>query len=83
MNAIAGAPAQPAPSVVPASVSWKVRPGDIVAHAFGEAGWQRSVCRGIRWSAAVQDPPLGARRCDDCDLLVNGAPGEITEAYGR
>lgn len=70
-------------TVVPPAIAWKVRPGDQVAHAFSAGpGWMRSVCRAVAWSAAVREPAEDATQCDDCALLVDGAPGEIMEAYG-
>src|SRR6266576_2169569 len=69
--------------VVPEHIDWKVRPGETIAHAFSSGpGWMRSVCRALSWTVALVDAPEGAEPCGDCALLVDGAPGEITEAYG-
>lgn len=74
------------PDAVPDHVAWKVRLGDQVAHAYSSGpGWMRSVCRAERWTvtlADVVDQASSFEICQDCALLVDGAPGEITEAFG-
>lgn len=66
------------------AVDWKVLPGETTAHAFRDGpGWMRSACGDVRWTVLIQEPTDGSLRCGDCGLLVEGAPGEITEAYGR
>jgi hypothetical protein len=61
-------------TVVPDEVAWKVRPGETTAHAFSAGpGWQRSVCREVRWTVAVQEPPEDATPCPDCWELIAGA----------
>lgn len=74
----------PSPTPEPTHTSWKVRPGELVAHAFPSNGaWMRSVCRRERWTVVLEDAPEAADPCGDCALLVDGAPGEIMEAFGR
>lgn len=71
-------------SVLPDQVEWKVRVGERVAHAFSTGpGWIRSICRAERWTVALVERTEDVGECTDCALLVTGAPGEITEAYGR
>ena len=61
-------------TVVPDDVAWKVRPGEPTAHAFSRGpGWMRSVCRRVRWTASVQEPPEDAAPCNECWELVAGA----------
>ena len=68
---------------VPPSISWQVRPGDTVAHAYStSAGWMRSVCRAERWTVALDPAPADLERCNSCAILVDGSPGEISEAFG-
>lgn len=76
---------RPAPSPVPDEIEWKVRLGETVAHAYSSGpGWMRSVCRAERWTVLLADvvDENEVETCGDCALLVNGAPGEITEAFG-
>lgn len=72
----------PAP-VAPPTISWRIRPGESVAHAYSTAaGWMRSVCRAERWTVALDPAPDDLERCTSCAILVDGAPGEVTEAFG-
>jgi hypothetical protein len=77
----------PAPSqtvAAPLEYEWKSRPGDDVAHAFSRGpGFMRSVCRAERWTVLLDAEGDHHVRCGDCSLLLDGAPGEITEAFGR
>lgn len=76
-------PTPEAVGVVPDHIAWKVRLGDTVAHAFSSgSGWMRSVCRAERWTVALADAGADVETCGECALLVDGAPGEITEAFG-
>lgn len=74
----------PARAIVDTSpaVTWWQTPDGV--HAFpDEAGFTRSVCKRERWTVKVVAPADDAEHCPDCSLLVDGAPGEITESYGR
>jgi hypothetical protein len=68
----------------PAEPRWW-RGADGFDHAFGQIeGWMRSRCGDVRWTAALTPTLFGpSNACGTCDLLVNGAPGEIVEAYGK
>lgn len=75
----------PTPTVVPADVAWKARPGDDVAHAFSAGpGWMRSICRRERWVVVLR-PAVDEPRCFECaELLDNDGPagaGDSVEAY--
>ena len=81
---IAASTFTPTPPVAEAQ-EWLVRADEDVAHAFattGGAGWMWSRCRRIRLQANLKDAGEVVR-CSECELLVDGAPGEISEAYGR
>ena len=68
---------------VPVQTTWNARPGDTVAHAFSSGpGWTRSVCRKERWTVLWPVARAELEHCIDCALLVDGAPGEIVEAWG-
>jgi len=72
----------PTPPVEEA-IQWLYRPQDPEAHAFGEGrGWLRAKCRQIPLTIALLPTEADTVRCSECELLVDGAPGEITEAYG-
>jgi hypothetical protein len=73
------------PVVDAPAVTWRAIPEAAVAHAFRDSGpgWMTSVCRAERFSFRCSMVAEDFARCRDCDLLANGAPGEITEAYGR
>ena len=82
MSSIAPSTFTPTPPVEEA-IQWLHRPQDAEAHAFGEGrGWLRAKCRRIPLTIALVDASASFPRCADCALLVDGAPGEITEAYG-
>lgn len=68
----------------PVQYEWLVRREDGIAHAFAMTGpaWHFSRCTRVRFTAGLETPGPDAERCDDCDLLVDGAPGEISEAWG-
>lgn len=74
-----------AAAVVPETIAWKRPLGGPLVHAFSSGpGWMRSACRQERWTVTLVDEPEPTdARCPDCSLLVDGAPGEIAEAWGK
>jgi hypothetical protein len=58
---------------VPADITWRIRPGDDVAHAYSSGpGWMRSVCRAERWNVLWTDATAEAARCFECADMVTG-----------
>lgn len=68
-------------------VEWQRRPEDDVVHAFRTTGrpseWLRSRCRQIPLTIALVAENEASVRCSECELLVDGAPGEIVEVFGK
>lgn len=73
----------PLPAARP-EVEWLRRREEDVVHAVPTTGpaFTRSLCRRLLFTAGVQEGGPDSIRCSECELLLDGAPGEITEAYG-
>ncbi len=66
------------------TATWRATPEDREAHAFADSGpgWTRSACRKVHFTFRLQRVADDFPRCRDCWLLIDGAPGEISEAWG-
>jgi hypothetical protein len=81
---IAPSELRPTPPLV--DLAWLSRREQLdVAHAFRVTGpaWHWSLCNRVRFTAGLDAPAADAVQCSVCELVANGTPGELSEAYGR